>query len=113
MAEWQDSQAQRVQSTLEAKQTRLRQIEAQYIRTKQYLSSPEWGAKRDEILLRIARALASYDPTLKAGQDATTAVFVLGQAKQIMLELQEISDVIVEFESLQAEIRRYQERAGA
>jgi hypothetical protein len=87
---------------------RMRHLEAPYLRTKEYLKSPEWQAKRDEILLRLSSALGLY----RQGQDATAAVFVLGQAKQIVLEIQEVTDVITEFEDLRKRVKEYDERAG-
>jgi hypothetical protein len=104
-----------VQTVIQELQLRKRQIEAQYLRTKEFLKSSEWHVKRDEVLMRLAKTLASYDPTLRQGQDPTTAVFVLGQAKQIMLEIQEISDVIVEYESIEQRLERHYatERIGA
>lgn len=95
-----------VESIITHKRMRLHAIEAQYLRTKEYLKSPAWGTKRDELLTRLSHTIGMY----KYGQDATAAVFVLGQAKQLLLEIQEVTDVIVEFEALQEELRRYNDR---
>lgn len=91
------------------KRHQMKQLEAHYLRTKEYLKSNDWQAKRDQVLMRLSSTLATYPP--RQGQDATAAAFVLGQAKQIILEVQEVTDVIVVYEALKAELERYDERA--
>lgn len=91
-----------VQAVLEAKNTRLRQLEAPYLRAKEFLKGLEWQNVRDRTLLKIQEASAQYH-----GKDATEAVFILGKIKQIMLEVQEIGDVIVEYDGLKREIETY------
>ena len=90
------------QAVLEAKNVRLRQLEAPYLRAQEYLKSLEWQSTRDRVLVKIQRVTAMYQ-----GKDATEAAFMLGQIKQIMLEVQEPTDVIVEYEGLKKEIERY------
>jgi hypothetical protein len=94
------------ETALQEMRMRMHHIETAYLRAKEYLKSSEWQVKRDEVLLRLSSSLGHY----RQGQDATSAVYVIAQAKQIMLEVQEVSDVIVEFESLRDRIREQEER---
>lgn len=92
-----------IQQELEKRHLRLRQLEAEYLRIKEYLKSQEWQQKRDQVLMRLSDALASY----RQGQDATAAVYAVAQAKQILLEVQEVSDVVVEYEDIQQKLKSY------
>lgn len=91
-----------IQAALEAKQTRLRQLEAAYLRTKEYFKTLDWQQQRDQVLMKIQEVVAFYQ-----GKDATEAVFILGKVKQILLSIQEQGDVIVEYEGLKREIETY------
>lgn len=92
-----------VQKTLEEKRLRLRQLEAEYLRTREYLKSSEWQQKRDQVLLRLETSLARY----QQGQDATAAVYVVAQAKQIISEVQQPTDVIIEYEDIERNLKSY------
>ena len=92
-----------IQQELEKRHLRLRQIEAEYLRLKTYLGSLEWQEKRDKIFMRLTECLAQY----RQGQDATAAVYTVAQAKQILLEVQEVTDVIVEYEDIQQKLKSY------
>lgn len=94
------------QQILNDKRMRLRKIEAQYLRTKEYLKSSDWNEKRDSVLARLSYILGSY----KIGMDGVAAGFVIGQARQAILEIQEVTDIIVQYESLKDELNRYDER---
>lgn len=91
-----------IQAALEQKQTRLRQLEAAYLRTKEYFKTLDWQQQRDKTLLQIQEVAAYYQ-----GKDATEAVFILGKVKQILLSIQEPGDVVVEYEGLKREIETY------
>jgi hypothetical protein len=91
-----------IQAALEAKNVRLRQLEAAYIRAKDFLKSLEWQKTRDFALQSIQEVTATYQ-----GKDATEAVFILGKIKIIMLDIQEPTDVIIEYEGLKRELDNY------
>jgi hypothetical protein len=95
-----------VDTVVADKRQRKKQIEALYLRTKEFLKSPEWQERRDNVLAQISVALAQY----RLGMDAASAVYILGQIRQIMSEIQSITDVVVEFDALKAELERYDER---
>ena len=99
--------ANNVQAALEAKNIRLRKLEVPYLHAKDFLKSLEWQNVRDRVLLKIQEATATYQ-----GKDATEAVFILGKIKMIMLEVQESTDVIVEYEGLKREIEMYHAARG-
>jgi len=92
-----------IQQALEKMNVRLRQLEAPYINQKKYLESKDWQDKRDRVLLKLSTCLGSYTK----GQDAVNAVFVVAQAKEIMLEVQEASDIVVEYEDIEKRLKTY------
>lgn len=97
-----------IQQTLENKRLRLRQIEAEYLRTKEYLTSPEWQAKRDDVLMRLVQIFGLYRP----GMQPLDLGIIFGQSRQIIWEVQAVTDIIVEHDSLETELKHYYERAG-
>ena len=96
-----------IQASLEQKNMRLRQLEAPYINAQKFLQSPEWQAKRDRALIKIQEAMGPYQ-----GKDATEAVYILGKLRAYMLEIQEPTDVIIEYEGLKREIENYYAARG-
>jgi len=96
-----------IQQAVEAKQTRLRQLEAPYLRAKDFLKSLEWQDTRDKVLVKIQEATAMYQ-----GKDATEAVYILGKLRAYMLEIQEPTDVIAEYEGLKRELDMYHAQRG-
>jgi hypothetical protein len=97
----------RVQAALEAKNVRLRQLEAPYLRAQEFLKSLEWQNTRDRVLLKIQEATATFQ-----GKDATEAVYILGKLRAYLLEIQEPTDIIVEYEGLKREIENYHAMRG-
>lgn len=95
------------QEALEKLQVRRRQLEAAYLRTQEYLKSLEWQNLRDRVLVKIEKEMATYH-----GKDATEAVFICGKIKQIMLEVQEPTDIIAEYEGIEKTLAYYAARAG-
>jgi len=96
------AQPQDIQAVIEAKNVRLRQLEAPYLRAQEFLKSLEWQSVRDRVLIKIAQALAPYQ-----GKDATEAVYILGKLRAYMLEVQEPTDIIIEFEDLKKSLENY------
>lgn len=99
--------AQRVQATLEAKNVRLRQLEAPYLRAQDFLKSLEWQNVRDRVLLKMLEAMVKFQ-----GKDSTEAVYILGKLRAYALEIQEPTDVIIEYEGLKREIESYYATRG-
>jgi len=97
-----------IQQAVEAKQLRLRQLEAPYLRAKDFLKSLEWQNTRDRVLLKIQEATAMYQ-----GKDRTEAVYILGKLRAYMLEIQEPTDCIIEYEGLKRELENYHAQRGA
>jgi len=97
----------RVQAALEAKNVTLRQLEAPYLRAVEFMKSLEWQNVRDRVLIKIQQATASYQ-----GKDATEAVYILGKLRAFLLEIQEPTDIIVEYEGLKREIEAYYATRG-
>lgn len=93
-----------VEQEVARKRHRLKEIEAEYIRIRDYLKSPEWQAERDKKLTQVGQIVGHY---LAKGGDAA---FAIGRIAQVMIDVQQVSDVIVEFESLKSELERYAER---
>ncbi len=96
-----------VQDKLEQMNMRMRQIEAAYLRAKEYEKSLDWQQLRDHTLERIQQTIALY-----FGKDATEAVFICGKIKQILLQVQEPLDVITEYEGLKDSIEMYYAQRG-
>jgi len=97
-----ETPAERLQRTLEDKNVRLRQLEAPYLRAVEFMKSLEWQNVRDRVLLKIEQAIGLYQ-----GKDAIEAVYILGKLRAYLLEVQEPTDIIVEYEGLKREIENY------
>lgn len=95
------------QDSLEQMNVRMRQIEAAYLRAKDYEKSLEWQQLRDQTLERIQSAIAFY-----FGKEPTEAVFICGKIKQILLQVQEPLDVITEYEGLKKALESYYAQRG-
>ena len=55
-----------------------------------------WAEEREQMLSKIIAAVSGYD-----GKEATLAVFILGQVKQILGDLEGLERVKLEYESLE------------
>lgn len=99
--------AQDIQSVLEQKTVRLRQLEAPYLRALDYQKSLDWQTLRDSVLAEVQRIIAPI-----FGKDPNETTFACGKIKQVMLKVQEPLDVIVEYESLKREIETYYKTRG-
>jgi hypothetical protein len=85
-----------LQKRLDTKNARKSYLEPLYLRAREYVKTPQYQQQRDDALAQITRALNQFK-----GSDATNAVFVLGQIKQILAPLEAITAPIVEYESIQ------------
>lgn len=89
--------------TLADKRKRIAELESEYVRTQELLKSPEWGAKRDKVLERVAAIAGLY--VIKNHK----ASFAMGQIKEALLAIQEPLDVIVEYEGLKKYFKEIQQ----
>lgn len=100
------AQADEIQETLEQKRLRLRQLEVEYIKAKEFLKGPEWFNLQVTALIEIQDIVAAYQ-----GKDATEAAFKMGRIKQILFAVQKQTDIIQLYHTYEAEIKRYNARA--
>ena len=96
-----------VQHAVEAKTTRLRQLEAPYLRAKEFLKSLEWQTTRDKVLMKVEQAISRYQ-----GKDANEATYIMGKLSAYILEIQEPTDIIIEYEGLKRELEMYHAQRG-
>lgn len=96
-----------IQASLEQKNMRLRQLEAPYINAQKFLQSEDWQKLRDKTLLKIVEVTSRVDDS-----KPKRSHFAIARVKQLLLEIQEPTDVIIEYEGLKREIENYYAARG-
>lgn len=94
-----------VTRSIEAKKTKLKLLETTYKRALELIKSEEWTEKREKALERVGRLVRSYQ-----GGEATQAIYIMGQVREIISEADGPLQVIREYESERKSLQELNKR---